>query len=262
MGLTKEQAMVYETLVKNGPSPARSVQRKTGISRPLVYKVLDQLAEFGLVEKKDEKGQVSLFIPGHPLKLKDFVRNQKERAEDAERASEGTLDRLISDFNLVSGKPGVRFFEGVEGIKEIYEDILAVGEDFYFIRPIYEPVFKEKMEGVIKDFVRERVKRGIKASALTPADVGLEGREPADDAKILLDRVWVDLSFYNSPVEINIYGQKISVISYSQELVGIIIESPQINRAFRQIFELSRLGAKATANGKSKDQALLAEPEE
>ena len=65
------------------------------------------------------------------------------------------LPALISDYNLVSGKPGIRFFEGVEGLKKIYEDVLQNGENFYLVRSAYEPAYKEKIVPVIDEFIKK-----------------------------------------------------------------------------------------------------------
>jgi len=241
-GLTKEQATVYEALVKNGPSPARRITRKTPLSRPLVYKVLNELIEIGLVEKKEEKGAVTTFIPVHPLKLKDFVEKKIERANDAKNALEGVMEKLSSDFNLISGRPGVRFFDGLEGMKKIYDDILETGEDFYLIRPKYDKEFEEKMLPVIQNFIDERLRRKIRVTSITPRDETSE-QNAEQDKKLLIDRTMVDLSLYDSPVEVNIYGDKIAILSYDKEFVGIIVESPQIARAMKQLFILAKLGA-------------------
>jgi len=44
-GLGKDQAAIYEALVKMGPSPASDIAFSAGIGRPLAYKVLDELIE-------------------------------------------------------------------------------------------------------------------------------------------------------------------------------------------------------------------------
>lgn len=242
VGLTKDQATIYETLVKNGPSPASKIARKTPLSRPLVYKILGELMEMELVDKKEEEGKVSVFAPAHPLKLKDFVEKKIEHANNAKTALEGVIGKLSSDFNLISGRPGVRFLDGLEGMRKIYDDILQTGEDFYLIRPIFGAEFEEKMLPIITDFVKERIKRGIKVTAITPNDESSRHNAENDIAS-LITRTLVDVSQYDSPVEINIYGNKIAILSYDKEFIGIVIESPQISKAMKQLIALAALGA-------------------
>lgn len=242
VGLTKDQATVYEALVKNGPSPASRIARKTPLSRPLVYKILGELAEIELVDKKEEDGKVSIFAPAHPLKLKDFVEKKIEHANNAKTALEGVMGKLSSDFNLISGRPGVRFLDGLEGMRKIYDDILQTGEDFFLIRPIFGAEFEEKMVPIISEFVKERIRKSIKVTAITPNDANSQ-QNSENDAASLITRTLVDVSQYDSPVEINIYGNKIAILSYDKEFIGIVIESPQISKALKQLAVLAALGA-------------------
>ncbi|HEY4520930.1 MAG TPA: hypothetical protein VJL57_00845 [Candidatus Paceibacterota bacterium] len=78
---------------------------------------MDELISLGLVEKHEAPRSVARFAAAHPLKLKEIAENRFEQAQNAKMAVDGTLSKLISDFNLQSGKPGVRFFEGVEGVR-------------------------------------------------------------------------------------------------------------------------------------------------
>src|SRR3989344_3806878 len=118
-GLTKNQAVVYEALLKTGATPARTLLAAIPLKRGLAYKVLDELAGLDLVSKKDEPGKVAIFEPAHPSKLKEIAETKEKQAQNTQVALDGILGQLSSDFNLSAGKPGVRFYEGVEGVKKV-----------------------------------------------------------------------------------------------------------------------------------------------
>jgi len=44
-------------------------------------------------------------------------------------------------------------------------------------------------------------------------------------------------------VEVNVYGNKVSFISFGDETVGTIIESPQIAQAMRELYAMAQIGA-------------------
>lgn len=251
-GLTKNQAIVYEALLKTGAVPARAVLAAIPFKRGLAYKTLDELASLGLVIKKEEPGKIAIFEPVHPTKLKEIAEAKEKEAQNAQITLEAVLGELTSNYNLISGKPGLRFYEGILGIKKIYDDILAVGEDFLFIRSTYEPVYKEKILPIVDDFIKKRVAKKIKCSVLSPSDVyptaADRTKREAEDRERLIERTWVEKSFYSAPVEIDIYGNRVALISFGQELVGVIIESPQISQALKQIFALAQLGAKGATS--------------
>ena len=95
-GLTKDQSAVYETLVKKGALPASDAAFAAGISRPLAYKILDELLETGLVEK-DESRKVARFTPAHPLKLKEVVEKRLAQAQNAQTALTRVKDLVQND---------------------------------------------------------------------------------------------------------------------------------------------------------------------
>jgi sugar-specific transcriptional regulator TrmB len=238
IGLTADQAKVYRSLIGSGPVPARKIIQNTGLKRGLAYKVIDQLIDLGLVEKEEGAGKVTVFSPAHPERLKKLFREKEEAFQTIAASLVEDINRLASQYNLVAGKPGVQFYEGVGGMKEIYNDILATGQDFYLIRSNYEPTYKEEMLPTVENFIKKRVKKGIHVVALTPKDEKYAEASKLEekDKEILFDRTWIDQKSYQAPVEIDIYANKVAMLSFGQELIGTIIESPQIANAMRDLF--------------------------
>jgi len=245
-GLTEDEALIYEILLKNGPLKASKVANKCYFSRSLVYKILEELKNKGLVDKQEEGGKVAIFTPLHPTQLEERVEKWEHRAKNARVVLNEIMPQLVSDFNLISGKPNIQFFEGVEGLKKIYNKILAEGKDFYFIRSAYEPVYKEKILTITNEFVKKRVKKNMAVTAITPAD---DLASPEKDTQWLMKRFMIDKTMYDAPVEIDIFGNKIAILSFGEELIGIIIESKQIAQSLTQLFTLATLGIKTEKTG-------------
>src|SRR3989338_2700413 len=124
MGLTKRQAKIYDVLIREGRKTAGDIAKAATISRPLVYQALDELAALKLVGKEDKPGKVATFSPQHPFVLKDIVAQKRDEAEKAHLAVDSILGKMISDFHLISGQPGIHIYEGFDGIRELYENIL------------------------------------------------------------------------------------------------------------------------------------------
>ena len=80
-GLSEEQALTYQSLLEKGPLKASDLSKWTGIKRGLIYKVLEQLENIGLVYKQDKTGTVAIFSPSHPSSLLlNIERKEKEMA--------------------------------------------------------------------------------------------------------------------------------------------------------------------------------------
>jgi sugar-specific transcriptional regulator TrmB len=239
IGLTHEQATIYEYLLKNGPSPASRIASHALLKRGLTYKVLDQLVELSLATKQDRRGAVTLFAPLHPSRLQELVTEKERSITQATTSLSSHLSGLISLFNLVSGKPGISFFEGLSGIKRIYDDMLDTGEDILLIRSRYDTNVSFDF---IPLFIKKRAAKGISVRAITP-DVPEANRNPAIDAANLFHRTWVPANFYTDPVEIDIYGDKVAMIHLAEPITGTIIQHPAIAQAMRSVFQLAEHGA-------------------
>jgi sugar-specific transcriptional regulator TrmB len=236
MGLTKDQAAVYEILIQNGPQPARAVHQKSTLSRPLAYKVLDELIALGLVEKNDPPGKVSRFSAAHPLKLKEITEKRLEAAQGAKHSLDGLMGKLISDFNLQSGKPGIRFFEGKDGIRECINDALTSKTEIYSYVDI-DTVEKE-IPDISRDFAKARQKLGLKKKNIgvdTPENrAEIEGYYTDVTEERLIP--WPAAAF---GTVMQIYDGKVSYFTLGEQKIGIIIADPHVYEMHRSLFEFT-----------------------
>jgi hypothetical protein len=82
-----------------------------------------------------------------------------------------------------------------------------------------------------------------------------ESSQNYDEAHPELQRniTWVPEQAYSAPVEISVYNSRVAIISFGEEAVAMLIESPQVADALRQIFAMAKVGAKQMMkSGKSK----------
>jgi sugar-specific transcriptional regulator TrmB len=241
-GLTKEQAIVYEVLLKSGALPAGKISSKTAelnekipIKRGLVYKILEQLVDFGLIEKKEEPGKVAIFQVVHPLKIKELVEKKERQAKDAEIALDGVLSSLVSDFNLISGKPGIQYFEGKEGLLKLTFDNLNSKSDIYAY--IDNEAVKKYFPELNEQYKKERKLRGIKQKIIT---IDCEYvRKMADKYdRSITDIHLIDGKTYPFATAMKIYDNKVSYITLTEnKKIGFLIEDADIARMHKVLFE-------------------------
>ncbi len=237
-GLEKNQAAVYETLVKRGALPASDAAHLAGLGRPLTYKVLDELIALGLVEEKKERGKVARFVAAHPLKLKEIADKKLEAAQSAKVALEGTIGKLISDFNLQSGKPGVRFFEGMEGIRQVLWDSLNARETIYAYSDL--AAIRKYISDINKEYVAERMRRNVNKYGLVPdtpenrsfmRDYTGKMLEMTETRFLPCDKAPFStvMQIYDNKVSYSVLGEK--------NLIGVIIEDPRIYTMHRTLYD-------------------------
>jgi sugar-specific transcriptional regulator TrmB len=237
-GLTEAQATAYTFLVQNSPIAPPRLSELINESRTNTYKILDTLEDLGLAQK-DESDKKIKYWAKNPSSLLQVVQEKKQMAELQAKKLESSLPGLVNDFLKHNELPGVRFFQGKEGIKQIYEDTLNSKEEIYLIRS------NADREMMSLDFYRNhsenRSKIGIKTTILTPSQVKVWDDET--DKKYNISRIQIPNNSYSAPVEINIYENKVGLISFGEEAIGMIIESPQIAESMKQIFKLAQAGA-------------------
>jgi predicted transcriptional regulator len=238
--LTPSQAEIMDHLFQHKDAKASDIAKKIKRSRAIVYKEVEELEIMGLLKKKQTANQVTTFSAGHPSLLKKLIKNKEDQLRRDKQLLDSCLPKMISSYNLINNQPGIRFYEGVRGLKEIYDEILDDGKDFYLIRTAYEPTYLDQVAPIVEEFIRQRLRKKIKVTAIIPSDVD----DPAKDAGWLLKRFRIDESLYTAPVEIDIFGDKVAILSFGQELVGLIIESKQVALGLKQLFMLASLAAK------------------
>ena len=132
-GLSKSEAEIYLNLVKTpGAQPASIIARKTNMNRTTVYKTLVHLTKLRLATKTMKHG-ITCFIAEDPEdRLKSLVEERQNKLSEVNKAVLNALPRLtVEDEMMESNLPKIRYYEGLEGIKQIYEEVLKEGEDYY-----------------------------------------------------------------------------------------------------------------------------------
>lgn len=233
-GLSPEQALIYEVLLKNGALPAGDISKKSQLKRGLTYKVLDELVALGLA-KKNEKGKVLRFEPTHPLQLKELAEKKEQEAKVAQEALGGIISNLTSDFNLISGKPGMRYYEGKEAVRMLGVDSLEAKTDI--LTYIDSELMDKYLPKENAEYIKKRVQLGLRKRIISPDNA--YNRALKLDYKNRLAAIRLVKDFVAPFTTVTqIYDKKISYLTLHQgTLIGIIIENPYISQMHRVLFE-------------------------
>lgn len=234
-GLTAAQAEVYETLLKYGEQGAGLLTKKTSLKRGLVYKVLEDLIGFGLAEKTEKTGEVARFIAKHPAHLRELVSQRQKELKDAELVLDGLMPSLVSEFNLISGHPGVSVYEGDEAMERVMGDSVTSHTDIY---SYVDPESIDKYFGAInKKFLRARKEQFINKHLLVVDSPTIRSRYTKEKYAFTEVRV-IPKAPEQFPVALQIYDKKISyLVLLPERIIGVIIEDPYIYALQKFLFE-------------------------
>lgn len=225
-GYTLNQAKAYLAALELGIGSAQDVGKKAGIKRTTAYSVLDELVRKGVAVKTKERRK-DRYLVVSPRELAARYGEYQQRLVEA-------VPRLMAIHNQAAVKPKIQFFEGAEGIKQIYADTLR--EKPKEILEFNTSNIFDKFPGFPKQYVNKRRAQKIPARRIAPDTPDYRRHQGRDLAELSQTKL-LKTEDYDIPIEINIYGNKVAFMSYGDEL-GLIIESESIARAMRQIYEL------------------------
>ncbi len=235
LGLNETQASAYISLVERGKLTPPELADELDIKRTNAYAVLDQLVDMGLASKKEVKKKFTYFAES-PAALEELARRRREQAVSDEKVLAAALPEFMNRYNLASNKPGVAFYQGVDGIKEIYDDVLRTCKDNYVFRSSHDQDLMST-DFYIK-FKDKRAKLGIKTHMINPEN-DPDFWNDETDKRFNLIRTVIPPAAYTADAEIATYGDKVSIISFGKEAIGMIITSPEIAKAMREIYRLA-----------------------
>lgn len=235
LGLTSDQALVYEALLEGGLMLGKNIVRKSGLKKGLVYKVLEQLIELELAEKKDRGTKAAMFSPSHPRTLQKFVDEKKEEVQNAQNSLDIAMTKMISQYNFLAGKPNVQMYEGLKGVKKVVFDstsskteVLTIADNEAMNK--YYPEINEENK-------KRRNKNKVFKKILSIDSEYIRKLAKKDNKETTERRILRKTKGLGTAIQI--YDNKISYITLDPDrAIAVIIEDKALADTQRQIFML------------------------
>ena len=237
-GLKTGEAELYDLLLQFGASSAASLVSKTKYKRGMVYKFLEDLTKKGLVSTFT-KNKKTYFRPEHPHKIVDSIENTMQEAKMQMSSVQAVLPQLDEAYRMNEIRPTVQYYEGIYGIKRVFDDIYSPKTE-----PVYGCVDLEKSDKavpsyVVEDLIPLRIKN--KVMAISFVGNSKQAKEiHKKDGISLRKSVLLDKKQYPLPAEIDVYEDKVALLSFDKEkFAGILIQNKDIATSLKTIFKLA-----------------------
>jgi sugar-specific transcriptional regulator TrmB len=228
-GLTEKQVQVYLACLEGGPSKIPEIARRAQIKRTTTYGIIDELLSLKLLSIS-YKGKRRLFQAEDPEVILAMIEEKKKRVADI-------LPELSDMFISHHVRPKISFFEGREGVKKIYDDVLECTSKR--IRQIVRVRQHNEVVGdaFVKEFIRKRIVRGITTQNLHPKSGDLYTRERGmEDAALRRQVRYLPSNVFYAAM-IMLYDHKVAMISSKEENFGFIIESKEFSSTLNAYFD-------------------------
>ncbi|MFA5961244.1 MAG: helix-turn-helix domain-containing protein [Parcubacteria group bacterium] len=122
--LTEKEVAAYLALLENGASTVQDISRASGVNRVSIYAALDKLKLKGLVAES-RKGKKKLFVAEDPQNLEKLVIERQAETKLEMQLLQNTILPMLKMIDISQeNKPQIKFFEGREGIEQVFEQYI------------------------------------------------------------------------------------------------------------------------------------------
>lgn len=215
VGIEGKKLEVYFAILGLGSASAQEIAKRANLKRTTVVEILEGFISRGIVSVSTIK-RTRYFTAEPPRKLLTLL-------EEQEREVRAILPELEALFGRSHTKPKVRFYEGLEGIKTVYEDTLTTTAKslraILSMRDLYEIPGKDFMD----DYVTRRIGTGIKLQVIRSEQKEVEDTWRASRRE--LRELHLAPSEMIFAMTMYLYDNKVALIGTQKENFGVIFES-------------------------------------
>lgn len=228
LGLNPKEAKIYLSLLELNEGHPSTISRKSGVKRPTTYVILEQLTKKGLVSHVKKNTGV-LYRAVDPRKLIEEEKNKINALEDS-------LPELLSLGSKFGATPQMSVYEGQKGLVQIMEDTLNSSETLLCWCDV-DIATGTILSEYFPYYLRKKVERNIFLKGIfTYNKAGL--RHKKFQKEEFREVYLVPKEKFPFKNEINIYDDKVAIISHQDE-IGIIIQNQNIADSQKAIFNLA-----------------------
>ncbi len=225
LGLDEKEARVYLACLELGSASVAEIAKKAGVKRTSIYNFLEDMVRRGFVSEIKRDDQI-LLSAENPEVL-------ESKAQKNLASVQNVMPELLAMFNRPGNKPRVKFYQGLDGIRKIYEETLKSKEPIYAFSDFERMM--PLMEKWMWRYAERRAEKGIKFFSI--AKDGLWARKAEAKAREHLREMKIvkNISFDS---EINVYENKTAILSFQRPYAGLIIEDSAIAQTLKSVWQM------------------------
>ena len=153
LGLSPNEGKIYEALVEHGESSISEIAINAKIHRRNAYDAINHLINKGLVFQiiSHKENKYNAVDPG---KLEELFSEKQQKLKQV-------LPVLYKKFHVRVAPQEAYIYRGIEGQKNVFRDLLRVGQDSYFIGA-KGGWLDPRLDTIREAFFKEARRKGIK----------------------------------------------------------------------------------------------------
>lgn len=232
LGLSRKEIKFFITCFTIGPATVQEIQHKARLERSTAYLLAQELLEKGFLAEDFRNYKKTL----RTIESKDILRllASKQRVLGrSELALKERLSELDALYQASDIRPKVRVFQGKKGLIDVQTDILSAQKEI-FLWSNQQTESRFFTQAYHDQFISTRLKRNLFINVLAVNNAeGITLQE--NDTKFLREtRLLPSQIFFSA--ETYIYDNRVAILDYKKDIIGILIESEEIAQMHRAMF--------------------------
>lgn len=233
LGLKNKEITIYLSILSMGRGNITDISKKTGIKRTSIYQYLETLLKENLIYQTAVKKR-TFYVSENPKKIIKLLENRKNEIEDRKKDIEKIMPNLESLYSMSFSKPSINFYEGKDGIKTVYNEMISSHKNIYsFFSPkkFFEIFSYAENDKLLMDFFHNggMLYNLIEKSAETEKRLNIKKYGAFVKNKVLPDN-------FKFETDLLIGNDSVAMISFSN-LTGVIVKDKAITDLQKNIFK-------------------------
>lgn len=240
IGLNAKECQVFMALLEHASLSVRAIADETGVTRTHVYAIAEDLLKRGLLTESEIRGVKRYDALTH-AELIGYLARKRNDLDVLEKRLQQAAGLFSALKTKGSQKTKVRFYEGLEGIKSVYEEVRADLEGTKGRKELRTYWPSEGLEKAYPGFFEKQVyfnmpaliKRDIMYEcAATFKYIQMYRTSPTTHSY----RIWPK-TMGEFPTDVEIWGNKVAFTDIRNNPSGIVIENDAVADSMRMWFE-------------------------
>jgi sugar-specific transcriptional regulator TrmB len=216
-GLDEKEKSIFSVLIKIKHASVNVLMKKTQIERRTIYDVLERLIQRGYVRYSLENG-VRIY---HPTDKEVLLESLSKKVED--------FKQIMPQFDSVQGSEdaNVELFKGIEGIRMVFNEIVALKETHYAFGDVSK--FVEKAGFDTQKFLARLERAGAKEKIIYPVGKKILRIQKGEYRVLSKDLV--------PPTPVIICGDVTFLFMFSDPVLVIRIDNKEMTSSYKKYFD-------------------------
>lgn len=243
IGLAPKEAEIYEILLTQGEMTGGAIERECR-QKKNTYTLLKSLQRRQLITTAQREGK-RWYVPAPPEQLELMIKEQKKVVLQTQALLEQALPEMSRAYKDGVGKPVVRYFSGLTGLRGVMDEVYAPGKNEVLSCVGNEAADIRFHREIVEKYLPLRKKNKIWARTISPDSP--RAREFKRTEKLdLKEKYLVDPRLYPMPAEFDCWDNKIALMSFARkDFSAILIEHPELAITMKSLLRLAMNTIKA-----------------